>query len=99
MFAPGEFSVQMYAQLLYVFSCLLVRWMGGHVLFFRVKVSWTNFVSFAFTRHFFSHSLILFICVCSLCSAIAGSLCIVRTAVSSAKVEVMLSAVVGKSAV
>ena len=99
MFAPGEFLVQMYAQVLYIFSCLLVRRMGGYVLFFRVKVIWTDFVSFAFTRHFFSHNWILFKCICSLCSAIAGCSCIVRTAVSSAKVAVMLSAVVCEPAV
>ena len=69
------------------------------MFFFRVKVTWTDFVSFAFIRHFFNQNWILFKCVCGLCVAVAGSSCIVRTAVSSAKVAVVLSAVVGKSAV
>jgi len=69
------------------------------VFFFRVKVTWTDFVSFAFIRHFFDHNWILFKCVCSLRVAVAGSSCVIRTAVSSAKVAVVLSAVVGKSAV
>jgi len=80
-------------------SCVLFRWTGGHVFFFRVKVTWTYFVSCAFIHHFFNHNWILFKCICSLCVAIAGSSCVVRTAVSSAKVAVVLSAVVGKSAV
>ena len=32
-------------------SCLLFRCTGGHVLFFGVKVTWADFVSFAFIRH------------------------------------------------
>jgi len=68
------------------------------VLFFKIKVTWTDFVSFASIRHFFNQNWILFKCVCSLCVAIAGSSCIVRTAVSSAKVAVVLSAVLSKSA-
>ena len=69
------------------------------MLFIRVKITWTDFVSFAFIRHFFNQNWISFKCVCSLCVAIAGSSCIVRTAVSSAKMAVVLSALVGKSAV
>jgi hypothetical protein len=69
------------------------------VFLLRVKETWTDFVSFAFMRHRFNHNWILFKCVRSLCDAMAGSPCIARTAVSSAKVAVELSAVVGKSAV
>ena len=73
----------------------------GHVFFLRVKVTWTDFVSFAFIRHFFNHNWILFKCtrICSMCVAVAGSSWVVRTAVSSGKLAVVLSAVVGKSAV
>ena len=71
----------------------------GTCILFRVKVTWTDFVSFAFIRHYFNHNWILFKCICSLCVAMAGSSCVVSTAVSSAKVAVVLSAFVGKSAV
>ena len=69
------------------------------MFFFRVKVTWTDFVSFAFTRHFFNHNWILFRCVCSVRVVSARSSCVVKTAVSSVKVAVVLSAIVGKSAV
>ena len=61
------------------------------MFFFKVKVTWTDFVSFTFIRHFLNHILVLFKLVCSLCVAIAGSSCVVRTAVSSAKVAAVLS--------
>jgi len=70
-------------------SWLLLSWTGGHVFFFKVKVTWTYFGSFTFINHFFNHSWILFKLVCSLCVAIAGSSCVVRTAVSSAKTAVV----------
>jgi len=79
--------------------CLLFSWTGGHLFFFKVKVTWTDFVSFTFKCYFFSHSWILFILFRSLCVIIAGSSCVVRTAVSSAKIAVVLQAVVGRSAV
>ena len=41
-------------------SCLLFSWTGGPVFFFKVKVNWTDFVSFTFIRHLFNHSWILF---------------------------------------
>jgi hypothetical protein len=88
MFTPGNLSVQMYTQVFYVFSL-------DHVFFFRVKATWTDFVSFNFIRHFFNHNWILFKCICSLCVGIAGSSCVFRMAVSSTKVAVVLSAVVG----
>ena len=69
------------------------------MFFFRLKLTWADFVSFAFMRHFFNHNWILSKCVCSLRVAIAGSSCVVMTAVSFAKVAVVLSAVVDKSAV
>ena len=69
------------------------------MFFFKVKLTWTDFVSFAFICHIFSHSWILFKLVCSLCVAIAGSSCVAKTAVSSVKVAVMLSTVVGRLAV
>jgi hypothetical protein len=65
------------------------------VLFFKVNVTWADFVAFTFTRHFSNHGYILFKLVRRLCVAIAGSSCVVRTE----NVAVVLSAVVGKSAV
>jgi hypothetical protein len=79
-------------------SCLLFSWIGGHAFFFKVKVTWTDCFIYLHTP-FFKHSCILFRFVCSLCVAIAGFSRVVRTAASSAKVAVVLSAVVGKSAV
>ena len=60
------------------------------MFFFKVKVTWTDFVSFTLIRHFSNHSWILFKFVGSLFVAIAGSSCVVRTAVSSSKVAVVL---------
>jgi hypothetical protein len=60
-------------------NCLF-SWTGGHVFFFKLKVTWIDFVSFTLIRHFFSHSWILFKLVCSLRVAIAGFSCVVRTA-------------------
>jgi len=64
-----------------------------------VKVTCTDFASFAFILHVFNHDWILFTCICSLCSAILGPSWTVRIAVSSAKVAVVLFARVGRSAV
>ena len=58
-------------------------------------VTWTDFVSFAFIRHFFNHNWILLKCICSFCVAVSRS-CVVRKAVSSANVAVVLSAVVSQ---
>ena len=71
---------------------------GGTRDLFRVKITWTDFVSFAFISHFFNQNWRLFKCVCSQCVTVAGISCTVTTAVSSAKTAVVLSAVVGKSA-
>jgi hypothetical protein len=43
------------------------------VFLLRVKVTWADFVSFAFKRHRFNHNWILFRYVWSLCDAMAGS--------------------------
>jgi hypothetical protein len=64
---------------------------------FRVKVTWTDFVSFAFIRHF-STKTGVFKCVCTLCVTIAGISCTVMKAVLSGTTGVVLSAVVGTSA-
>jgi hypothetical protein len=64
-------------------SCYLVV-QEGHVFFFKVKVTWTDFVSLTFICHSFNHSWISFKLVCSLRVAISGSSCVVRTAVSPA---------------
>jgi hypothetical protein len=92
----------MYSQVLYFVSLgqlVVVKLNGGTRVPLRVKVTWADFVSFAFMRHRFSHNWILFRCVWSLCDAMAGSPCVARTAVSSAKLAVQLSVAVGKSAV
>jgi hypothetical protein len=72
-------------------SCLLFVWTGVHVFFFKVKVTWADFVSFTFISHFFNHSWILFRLVCIMCVTIVGSSCVVSTTVSSAKLAVVLS--------
>jgi hypothetical protein len=69
------------------------------VFFFKVKVTWADCFIYLHKPFFFNHGRILFKLVCSLCVAIAGSSCVVRTVVSSAKVAVVLSAAVGMSAV
>jgi hypothetical protein len=74
-----------------------VDW-GTRVLFWGVKVTWTDFVSFAFVRHFFNQDWFLFQWF-AVCVATVGCLCTVGTAVLSWKVAVVLTAVVGESAV
>jgi len=77
----------------------IFSWTGGHVSFFKMKVTLTDLVSFAFIRHFLSHNWISRKCNCNLCEAIAGFSCAVRTTVSLANVAVVLSSVVARSAV
>ncbi len=78
---------------------MLFRVTDGHVVFLRVKVRCVDLVSLAFMRHFLSQFCISYRAVCNLCVAITGSTCVVRIAVSSAKVAISVSAVTGRSAV
>jgi len=78
---------------------VLFSWTGGHEDHLRVQITWVDFVSLAFVRHFLSHFCMSSRAVCSLSVAITGSVWAARTAVSSAKVAVSVSAVVGKFAV
>jgi len=73
--------------------CILFSWTGGHEDLSRVKVRWEDFDSLAFIRHFLSHCCMSSRAVCSLCVAITVSAWAARTAVSSAKVAVAVSAV------
>ena len=77
-------------------GCYLV-WRGSeHESFFKVMVTWTDLVSFNFISHFLSHDWISRKCNGNLWEVIAGFSGAIRTTVSSAKVAVVLSAVVGR---
>jgi len=79
-------------------SCYLGGRGGTRALFCgEINLDWFRLT--CLHTPFFNQNWILFKCVCSLCVATAGSSCIVLTAVSSAQVAVVLSAVVGESAV
>jgi hypothetical protein len=73
---------------------VLFSWTGGHEGRLMVKVTWVAFVSLAFIRHICMSNR----AVCSLCVAISGLAWTARTAVSSVKVAVPVSAVAGTSA-
>jgi hypothetical protein len=61
----------------------------GHVLFRVVNVTWINLHLLAFILNFLKQFWIESRLVCSFCEAMAGSLSIANTAVSSAKVTVV----------
>jgi hypothetical protein len=67
--------------------CELFNWTGGHEERLCVKVTWVEFVSLAFTRHFLSHSCVFDRAVWSRCVAVSGLAWSVSAAVSSAKVQ------------
>jgi hypothetical protein len=62
-----------------LFSCT-----GGHEDRLGVKVTWADFVSLAFIRHFLSHFCMSSRAVCSLCVAISGLAWTARTKVKVA---------------
>jgi hypothetical protein len=70
----------------------------GHVSLSEVNVTWIDLDPLAFILHLFNQFWIASRLGCSLCEAMAGSLS-VTTAVSSAKVAVVDSGEVGRSAV
>jgi hypothetical protein len=72
---------------------------GGHVSFRVVNVTWIDLHPLAFILHFLNQFWIASRSVCSFCEAMAGSLSVASTAVSSAKVAVVDSGEVGWSAV
>jgi hypothetical protein len=63
-----------------------------------VNVTWTDLVSLALIRLFLSQDWIAIRVVCSFWDAVAGSLSVATTAVSSAKAAVKESGEVGRSA-
>jgi hypothetical protein len=80
-------------------SCILIIWIGGHVSLRVVNVTWIDLDSSAFILHSLNQSWIANRSVCSFCEAMAGSLSMATTAVSSAKIVVIHSGEVGRSAV
>jgi hypothetical protein len=79
--------------------CTSFIWTGGHVARHVGNVTWTDLVSLAFICHIFSQDWIARREAWSSWEAVAGSQSVVTTAVSSAKVAVMESGEVGRSAV
>jgi hypothetical protein len=79
--------------------CGLFIWTGRRVSLRVVNVIWTNLDSLAFILHLFNHFCIASGLVWSFCEAMAGSLSVANTAVSSANVAVADSGEVGRSAV
>jgi hypothetical protein len=75
-------------------SCALIIWTGGH-LSLMVNVTLTVLDPLAFILHFLNQVWIASRLVCSLYEAMAGSLPVASTAVSSAKVAVADSGEVG----
>jgi hypothetical protein len=74
-------------------------WICGHVSSLLVNVTWIDSVSLALIRQFFSQNWIARRAVWSFWEAVAGAVSAAITAVSSAKVAVMESGEVGRSAV
>jgi hypothetical protein len=80
-------------------SYTLFIWTGGHVSLHAVNVTWIVLDPLAFILNFSNQSRITSRFVYSLCEAMAGSLSMATTAVSSEKVAVVDSGKVGRSAV
>jgi hypothetical protein len=72
---------------------------GGHASLCVVNVSWIDLDPLAFILHFLNQFWIASRLVCSLYDAMAGSLLVAGAAVSSAKIAVVDSGEVGRSAV
>jgi hypothetical protein len=70
-----------------------------HVPFHVVNVSWIDLHPLAFILHFLIQFWIASRLVCSFCEAMAGSLSVASTAVSSAKVAVIDSDEVGSCSI
>jgi hypothetical protein len=79
-------------------SCTLFIRTGGHVSLHVVNVTYIDLDSLAFILHFLNQSWIASRSVCSFCEAMAGSLSTATTAESSAKVAVVDSGKVDRSA-
>jgi hypothetical protein len=80
-------------------SCALFIWSGGNVSLHVVIVTWIGLDSLAFILYFLNRFWIASRSVCSFCEAIAETLSVAITAVLSAKVAVVDSGEVGRSAV
>jgi hypothetical protein len=80
-------------------SCTLFIWTGGQVSLRVVNVMWINLDLLACILHFLNQFWIASRSVFSFCKAMAGSLSMATTALSSAKVAVVDSGEVGRSAV
>jgi hypothetical protein len=74
-------------------------WGKGHVSLHVVNVMWIDLDPLAFILHFLNQFWIASRLVCSLCEAMAGSLSVATTAVTSVKVAVVDSGEVGRSSV
>jgi hypothetical protein len=72
---------------------------GGHVSLRAVNVTWIDLDPLAYIPHLLNQFRIASRLVCSFCETMAGSLSVVSIAVSSAKVAVIDSYEVGRSAV
>jgi len=79
--------------------CWLLIDTGGQVSLLVANVTWVDFVSLILMRHFLNHSSIRCRCLWRLWVAICGSEWEANTAVSSANVAVIVSLIVGRSAV
>jgi hypothetical protein len=72
---------------------------GGHVSLSVVNVTWIDLDSLAFILHFLNQFWIASRSVCSFCEAMAGSLSLATSALSSAKVAAVDYGEVVRSAV
>jgi hypothetical protein len=66
--------------------CTLFLWTGGHVSLRVVNLTWIDMDPLVFILQFLNQFWIASRSACSLCEAMAGSLSVATTAVSSAKV-------------
>jgi hypothetical protein len=79
-------------------SCTLFIWTGGHIPLRVVNVTWIDLDSLAFILHYLNQFWIASRSVCSFCEAMAGSVSMATTAVSSAKVAMVDSGEVSRCA-
>jgi hypothetical protein len=101
VFVLDKSPVKVWPEMLNIFlgSSTLFIWTRGHISFRVVNVTWIDLHALALILHFLNLFWIASKLVCSFCEVMTGSLSVASTAVSSAKVAVVGSGEVGRSAV
>ena len=102
MFAPSKSVIKMHTEIFYVLmlgKLDVIQTDRGQTCLHVVNVICTDLDSFALTLHLLSQCCIVFQCDCSFWEAAVGSSSDAKIAVSSTNVDIVVSMLVGRSAV